>query len=1145
MYRILLSVPLCAWLAWGQTTTAQLTGKVTDPSGAALPGARISVTNAATGAVRETLSNELGNYSVPMLDPGIYNLRAEKEGFSAVVQQGLNLHVNQVARLDIRLPVGAVKESLVVTADAPLLQEAEASLGAVIENANILEMPLNGRNPFDLVFLAPGAVEYERLDLPGNTIALSNLSINGGPSMMSEVLLDGIPNTTPQHGQYAMTPSIDSVQEFKVQTNNMSAEFGRTGGGVINVTMKAGSNRFQGTLYEFLRNAALDANNWVNKRTGTAHPKFVYNQAGFNLGGPIKKDKAFFFANYEALRRRLGKPFLFSIPTPEQRQGDFTKTFTQRGEPVTIYDPMTTRPAPAGGGNVRDAFPGNIIPASRFDRVALNLTKFYPDPNLPGEPFTGLYNFISSKGEHYDVDQLHLRFDYNVSSRFQTFGRISWNSSEITPPNVFGNIANPASGPQIFTQRNAGINATWSLTPRTFGSLRLGYLRYRDSSQPLSMGFDPTQLGFPSYMRDQIPIRSLPAVTITGYSVSNIGFGTSSIGPVNSAILNNITNTYSAQSDVSHIRGSHVMKIGYEIRVFRISGYRPLIPSFNFNKAMTQGPNPNNAVDRVGNAVASFLLGTGSGGNVTFRANQDCQWFYTGVYFQDDYKITPKLTLNLGVRLDHETPRTDRYNRLNWLDLDAPVPLTVPGLPPLRGGLRFVAVDGAPRTQMDVAPFVSPRFGFSWQVIPRTVLRGGYGVFVTPRYGGEFNNYGQIGYLATTQYVATINSITPNALLSDPFPNGFIKPTGNSEGVLTNIGGAISSVERHQHNGYVQQWNFSIQRALGTHLIAEAAYAGSKGTHLPQTLRHNELPLQYLALGNELQRTVPSPFFGLVPASQPLGRATTTVAQLLRPYPHFTDVDSIYATAGSSIYHSIQARVQRRFTRGLTFLVSYTNGKLIDDGSPGRLSFFGNVPNFQSSNNRRLERSISSQEVSQRLSVSYTYELPIGKGRLLWAGVKGPLAALVSGWQLNGIHSLQTGRPVSITATPNQVNAFNAVARPNSTGQSAKLSGPVSARLDRYLDTAQFTAAPAFTLGNVSRTLPDVRTPGLVGTDLSVSKNFRLRERTRLQFRLEAFNAINRTNFDRPASVFGSTDFGVIRSAGPMRILQVGLKLYY
>ncbi len=1133
--RLILLATFSALLAWGQSTTAQLTGKVTDTSGAALPGAKIVVTNAGTGAVRGTISNEVGNYAVPLLEPGAYDLRVEKEGFAAVVQNGLILHVDQVARIDFQLRVGAVKESIVVTADAPLLQEGEASLGTVIENSNIVEMPLNGRNPFDLVFLAPGAVQYERLDLPGNNIALSNMSVNGSPAMMNEVLLDGIPNTSPQHGQYAMTPSIDAIQEFKVQTNNMSAEFGRTGGGVINVTMKAGTNQPHVTLYEFLRNSALDANNWVNKRTGTDRPKFVYNQFGGNAGGPIKKNKAFVFGNYEMLRRRLGKPFLFSIPTPEQRQGDFSRTFNQRNEQVAIYDPMTTRPSGAGTANIRDAFPDNAIPASRFDTVSRNLLKYWPAPNLAGETYTGLNNFISSLSERYNVKQLHLREDYNFSSRFQAFGRFSWNSSEITPPNIFGNIGNPASGPQIFTQRNAGFSATYSVTPRTFANFRLGYLRYRDNSEPLGMGFDVTELGFPAYMRDQMPTRTMPSFNINGYTVSNVGFGTSALGPVPGAVINNITNTYSGQADVSHIRGSHVIKTGYEARVFRISGFRPQLPQFNFNKAMTQGPNPNTANDRVGNSIASFLLGTGSGGNVQFRSNQDCQSYYMGTFFQDDYKAARGLTLNLGVRLDYEAPRTDRYNRLNWLDLTAPMRLEVAGVGPLRGGLKFVGVDGNPRTQMDIPLAVSPRFGFAWQAMRGLAVRGGYGIFITPRYGGEFNSYGQIGFQATTQYVASINSITPNAFLSNPFPNGFVRPTGNSLGMLTNLGGPVTAPGREALNGYVQQWNFNIQRALGGNLVGEIAYAGSKGTHLPQNLDFNQLPDAYLALGTELQRTVPNPFYGIADETQPVGRPNTTVGQLLRPYPQFTDVATTYANAGSSIYHSMQLRLQRRFARGFTFLVAYTNGKLIDDGSPGRLSFFGNVPNFQNNNNRRLERSLSSQEVSQRLSTNYTWQIPFAKRN-----------RILGGWQLNGIQSFQTGRPLSITNSTNQSQSFNSGSmRPNSTGKSAALSGAVRQRLDRYFDISQFLQPPPFTFGNVSRTLPDVRTPGLVNVDVSLTKNTRFGEGRNLQFRFEAFNAINWTNFGRPVSVLGNQDFGIIRAAQDMRILQVAVKLYY
>lgn len=1145
MARLTLLIFLLSLAAVGQNTTAKLTGTISDTSSAALPGARLIITNTATGTVRETASNNVGSYALPLIEPGIYNLRVEKDGFGAVVQNGLTLHVNQVARLDFQLQVGALKESISVTADAPLLQEGEASLGAVIENKNILEMPLNGRNPFDLVFLTPGAVAHERLDLPGNTIVMSNMSINGGPSMSNEVLLDGIPNTTPQHGQYAMTPSIDAVQEFKVQTNNMSAEFGRTGGGVINVSMKAGTNDFHVTAYEFFRNGALDANNWINKRTGTARPKFVYNQAGANFGGPVLKNKAFFFTNYEILRRRLGKPYLMSVATPEQREGDFTRTLTQRGDPVTIFDPMTTRPSGVGSANVRSPFPGNVIPRNLFDPVSVNMLKYLPAPNLRGDTSTQLNNFISSTSEHYDVDQLHGRADYNFSNSFQAFGRFSWNSSEIAPPNIFNNIANPGSGPQIFTQRNAGFSGTWTIRPTVFANFKLGYLRYRDHSEPLGLGFDITELGFPAYVRDGIQARAMPSFNINGYAVSNVGFGTSSVGPTNGSLINNITNTYSAKFDVTQIRGTHVVKTGYEARVFRISGYRPQLPSFQFNRAMTQGPNPNTASDGAGNSIASVLLGTGSGGGVENRANQDAQSYYMGAFIQDDYKVSRTLTLNLGARFDYEAPRTDRYDRLNWIDLTAPVNLNVPGVAPLRGGLKFVGVDGNPRTQMNISPTISPRFGFAWQVQPLTTFRGGYGIFVAPRYGGEFNNFGQTGYSATTQYVASLNSITPNAFVSNPFPNGFVKATGSSQGMLTNMGGAVSSVDRDTRNSYVQQWNLNVQRAIGSNLVAEIAYAGSKGTHLPQTLEFNQLADEYLAMGTELQRTVPNPFFGFVSDSQPVGRPTTTVAQLLRPYPQFTNVQTTYATAGSSIYHSMQTRLQRRFSHGVTFMVSYTNSKLIDDGSPGRLSFFANVPSFQNSNDRRLERSISSQDVSQRLATNFTVLLPAGKGQRYFREAKGVLGALLGGWQLNGIQTFQTGRPLSITTSTNQSNSFSSVLRPNSTGQSAKLEGPIQERLDRYFDILQFTQPAPFTLGSTSRTLPDVRTPGVISVDWSLTKNTKIRERANLQFRFEAFNAINWTNYGRPVSVLGNQDFGAIRSAQDMRILQIGIKLYY
>ena len=579
--------------------------------------------------------------------------------------------------------------------------------------------------------------------------------------------------------------------------------------------------------------------------------------------------------------------------------------------------------------------------------------------------------------------------------------------------------------------------------------------------------------------------------------------------------------------------------------MFRLSGVNPGIPAFNFNSAFTQGPNPSTVSNRAGNAIASFLLGTANGGSVVINPTQDTQSYYMGAFVQDDYKVTRTVTLNIGGRLEYDNLRTDRYNRVNWLDLTTPAPLEVAGLGPLHGGLQFAGVNGNPRSGYDAIPHFSPRFGLAWQAQKRMAFRGGYGIFIPPQSGSQQDSYGQAGYSATTQYVASLNSILPTSFISNPYPNGFVQPTGNSLGLLTNLGGPISSVDRHAKASYLQQWNFNIQRALGSNMVTEIAYAGSKGTHLPQNLEFDQLPEQYMAMGSGLIKSVPNPFYGIVPANQPLGKATTTVSQLLRPFPQFTSVSTLLSTSGSSIYHSMQARLQKRLSHGVTFLVSYTNGKLIDDGAPGRLAWAGNVPNFQNNYNRRLERSISSQEVSQRLAMSYTLQLPLGKGQAVLRGAKGPLGVLVNGWQLNGIHGFQTGRPLSITTSVNSAQAFNGTERPNSTGKSAKLSGPVKDRLDRYFDTSQFTQPPPFTFGNVARTLPDVRTPGQVNVDFSTSKNTRIRERVNLQFRFEAFNAINRTNYGRPASVLGNQDFGTIRTAQDMRILQFGLKLYY
>jgi len=1140
-----LALSLAPISAIAQTTAGQITGIVTDPTGAAVPAASVVARNTATGVIRQTASNESGNYSVPLLEPGSYSVTVQKEGFRTAERSGITLSVNSTVRLDFVMPLGSVSESVSVTADLPLLQTGESSLRSVVDNRKIVELPLNGRNPFDLIFLAPGTQAYRRTSLPGNNIPLSNLSINGGPAMANEVLLDGIPSTSPQYNQFTVVPSIDAVQEFEVKTNNMAAEFGRTAGGVVNVVMKSGTNQVHGTVYNFLRNDALDSNSWINNRSGQAKPPFRFNQFGASVGGPVRKDRTFYFANYEGLRRTTGRTFLLSVPTAEQRVGDFSRTLAQNGRLIEIFDPLTA--APVGTGFQRQAFPGNRIPANRFNTVSRNILPHWMEPNLPGDAVTQINNFISNQPEKYMVNQLNMRVDHTFNNANRIFGRFSWNESEVTPPTIFNSAsANPSSGPQLFTQRNLAINDTHSFSPTTFATFRVGWTRLRDNNNPFDTDFDSTQLGFPRYFRDAQAAPVFPSITVNGYTVSNIGFGTSSIGPVNTTIINNISNAYTAQSDVTHTRGKHVWKAGFEGRLFRSGGYRPNLPTFTFSPGLTQGPNPLQGSATAGHSVASFLLGLAGAGNAQSNATQDIQSYYYGAFVQDDYKLTPKLTLNLGLRFEIENLRTDRYDRLNILDYDSPVPLQVAGVGPLRGGLGFVNVGGIPREQAAVNHNFSPRFGFAYQVNEMTVVRGGYGIFFAPRTGWDFNQLGQTGFSATTPHVASADGVNIVSYYSDPFPNGFIAPTGSSLGLLTNIGGGISAPDRDQKGLYMQHWNFSIQRQLPGDIGLDMAYAGSKGTHLWQNLQYNQLADQFLSLRTDLQRVVANPFRGTIPAAQALGAATTTYGQLLRPYPQFTGVSTIGSTSGSSTFHAIEIRADKRFSHGLNFLISYTYNKMIDDGAPGsRIAWIGDVPNFQNNNDRRSERSLNSQQGPQRFTIAAGYELPIGRGKAIGSSLPAVANMILGGWQVNGIASFQSGIPLTLTTQVNNTNSYGGGSRPNSTGVSAKLTGPVVDRLNRYFDTSAFTQPAPFTFGNLGRTLPDVRGPANINFDLSLLKNIALTERFRAQLRGEAFNAFNNTNFGLPATALGSPAFGTINSAGAARIIQIGLKINF
>jgi hypothetical protein len=1144
--------PLCLLVvsaAFGQSFTASIRGVVEDTSGAVISGVRLSCTNTDTNASWSNVSNESGNYLLTPLPPGPYRLTAEQQGFKKFVREGIVLQVQQSPVIDIQLEVGQLTDAIEVSADAPLLEQSTSSVGQVIDNKKIVELPLNGRNPFSLAALAPGVQPqggFFTARVFQEPTLQANFTVNGSASLTNEILLDGTSNIVAGHGQLALTPSVDSIQEFKVMTSTFSAEFGRTGGGVVNIVTKSGSNDLHGTVYEFLRNKVLDANNFFNNLNGIPRQPFVFNQYGTVIGGPVVlpkiyngKNRTFFFFGYEGVKVRRAVNFVGTVPTELQKRGDFSQTRNSQGQLIGIYNPFSNRQE--GGGFVRDIFPGNVIPPSLIDRVGASVATYYPSPNLPGAPFTAANNFIANSSQVNDLDIFQARLDHNFSEKNRLFARFFHDEQLDSPPNFFGNIATSRSfGPGIQPDFHGTVSDTHTFGPNTVLEVRYGFARNGFDRKPESADMDLTTIGFPASFNNGVQSRQFPEFGISGLSpVGAFNFSRFFLG----------ADTHSLIAQVTHIRGRHTLKMGADIRSLRHNSFSGGVNSgiFNFNAAFTQGPNPLVSSSTAGNGFASLLLGTVAGGTATVRAAISYYtWYYAG-YVQDDFRVSHKLTLNLGLRYDYETPRQERYDRISFFLPDVPNPVGPEvGMPNLLGGLGFPGTGGYGKGWADPdRNNFGPRFGFSYSVLPKTVLRGGYGITYLPN--GTARNccgQGQDGFTTTTSMLTSLDGVTPVNLLGNPFPDGLIQPPGNTQGLRTLLGQSIAAHMRFLRTSYSQQFNLNVQHELPGGILAEAGYVGSRGVKLPMAFNLNQLPDQYLSLGNQLLTQVPNPFFGIV-TSGPNSSRTIAQGRLLRPYPQFDGVSFPNREAGSSTYHSFQARVERRFAAGLSVLGAYTFSKLISDISSDK-DFAGDIAApVQNSNNRRLERSLSPQDNPQRLVINAVYDLPIGRGKPL-LGTAGPgLARLFTGWQIGGIFTLQSGLPLTLSTATNNTNSFGGGSRPNNNGQSAKLSSSERS-LTQWFNTSVFSQPAPFTFGTTGRTLPDVREPGISNLDFSVAKNTRLNEKFSLQFRAEFFNISNTPRFAVPGRVFGTPQFGVISGqANSPRQIQFGLKLVY
>jgi hypothetical protein len=1106
----------------GQSSTAELRGLVMDESGALIPGAKVEVLNVGTSESRTFTTDAAGQYVVSQLLPGTYKIQVEAQGFRRVVRRGVVLQVGQRAGIDVHLQVGAVSESIEVVESAPLLESNDASLGQVIENRKVLDLPLNGRNILALASLTSGVTPGTSfgIGIPDNRAALvqaasSNLSMNGGMTSSNDVLIDGVPLSICCQNQISFEPSIDSTQEFRVRTNMYDAQYGRTGGGVITFASRGGSNQLHGSLYHFLRNEHLDANNFFNNRANQPKAHFVYNQFGGRIGGPIVRNKLFFFFNYEGLRNIRGAFASGRTPTDAERSGVFTEN---------IYDPLT---GTSTNGYTRTLFPDKTIPKERMDKVALNLMSFWPKPNT-----TGVNNFITNAPNTDALDQFNTRIDYNVTAANRLFGRFSSERNDGLMPNTYGNIASVAWSQEV-NNYNMVLDDSWTITPTFVANLRYGFTRQRNFRVGYSIGTDLTKYGWPASYNAARQEALLPQISPAAY-----------LGLSRATLFKRAAQAHAWAAQFSKVAGRQFLKFGIDYRLYQqywvdngnASG------SFSFDTGFTRGPNA--LTGTGGNAFASFLTGYPSGGSIANVGAMSCNSPYAALFLQDDFRVNDKLTLNLGVRWEAELSRNEHDNRLSYFDPNAPSPLADKvGIPNLKGGLRFLGVDGENRQQATDWNNVGPRVGFSWQAMPKTVVRGGYGVTYLPiqtRYNGTLNT----GFAATTSMVTSLDGgRTPVGALSNPFPNGFNLPKGASNGLLSSLGQSFSTLlYDEKETGYSQQWSLDIQRELTADLMLDVAYSGSKGTQLGMPLPINVLPTQLLSLGAQLLEKVNNPFAPYV-STGTLSSATVTRQQLLLPYSQFLGVTSNVSQLGSSIYHALQLKVNKRFSKGFSILAGYTFSKIISDVAGWNTGYLDDAPGYQDVYNRRLDRSIDPQDVSSRLVLSYVWELPFGRGKRYLASTPKAIDLILGGWQVNGMTTFAAGMPLEVY---NSVPTISGASRPNNVGRSAKKSGSVNDRLNAYFDTSAFAAPGQYEFGSAPRTLPDIRSDGPRNFDLSLFKNFSVTERVSLQLRGEFFNIFNTPRFGKPNGNFGTSQFGIVSSqANNPRDVQLALRLSF
>jgi hypothetical protein len=1209
--------------ALAQSTFGSITGTVVDASSSAVPDAQVTLTSVATSATRTFTTTGDGSYSFVNLSPGEYQIDVEKTGFKHVKRPSVIVEVNQSSRIDVTLEVGAQTQTVEVTAETPLLQPTQSSLGQVIDQRQANEIPLNGRNVFNLITLSPAAIAQGGsggTPVGQNPFSWGNYQVGGSFANESAEYLDGQPLNIGYINLPIIIPTQDSIGEFKVQYNNVGAEFGKYSGGVVNLSTKSGSNDYHGEAYEYLRNKVLNSRPYFS----ATNPPYVQNQYGADFGGHVIKDKTFFFVSWEQFRlRQGGSTSVTTVPLPAMATGDFSALcpgisstgtcpagVVASGAGVQLYDPYT-----ATASGQRTPYLGNQIPTGELNQAALALyAKLYPAPNVAGAT---LNNYVVSPSTGGNTNQWVARIDQNINSTTRLFGRFTYFGLTDLPNDPYGTGFCADRCTELYHTKALAIDLNHQFSSTTIFDFNVAASRFVYARSPLNAGFDLTTLGWSAAYNDltsSLRTPPTPAFPFPNDVGKSQGAG---------SVIGDHNTQYNFSPQLTLIRGKHSLAVGAQLEI----GYDNYVQTniaagaFAFSGIWTE-QNATAASPVGGNAFADFFLGLaknqGSFVNQTegvaqVPAQTAGKQTYRALYAQDTYRITPKLTINAGLRYELQGPWSERFNRLSYWDPNA-VNATVSGCNGAGGPCLGDAllVNTGPNQSRNSFPLDkrewSPRIGAAYSFDQKTVIRAGYGIFWVPNYvnfGANPDN--DVLNLATTPFTATTNGyITPFSTLNGtncanagtsfatfscadtagPFgAAGFIEPPGRNAVPSTSAfvaanGSPTLNPYLSPKEAYVQQYNLDVQRELPGGWFIDAAYAGSHGVHLAQfnpSTNIDQIPDAYIAqaaaqfaagVTPTIATKVPNPLIGSPNASlNPVTNPTIFQGQLDRPYPQYNGLSLAGYGCCQSSYNSFQLTATKRFKAGGTFLAAYTNAKLMsntDTQTSWLESSTGGVGQVQDFNNLKGERSLSSQDVSQRLVLSYVYDLPFGHGQRFMSDATGAADKIVSGWGIDGITTFQKGFPLKFTyagTTPLEGLGLGiANVRPNVVAGCSKKSHSLPS-IDEFFNTSCFVLPPAYGYGNEARVDSNLRAPGINNWDLAIFKRtqFGPDNRLGLEFRTEFFNTFNRVQFGFPGTALSATGdttpgtadtnnngFGVISSQNNNpRLIQFALKFLF